>query len=118
MHQTLDVEWYQPAAVVNYPDAAVPFTRITEYKHLTGQSHPRTSISKEYPRGQGEPYYPIPRPENAQLYARYAAAAAAVPDVTFVGRLATYRYLNMDEVVAQALAAAADLRSATTATHA
>jgi UDP-galactopyranose mutase len=106
-HETLDVEHYQPVAVVNYPSADVPFTRITEYKHLTGQQHPRTSISKEYPSAEGDPYYPIPRPQNTELYSRYAALAAARPDVTFVGRLATYRYLNMDQVVAQALDQAA-----------
>jgi UDP-galactopyranose mutase len=103
-HETLDCEWHQPVAVVNYPDEAVRHTRITEYKHLTGQSHPRTSITYEYPSNMGDPYYPIPRPENQALYKRYEALAAATPDVTFVGRLATYRYYNMDQVVGQALA--------------
>ncbi|MGL4314170.1 MAG: UDP-galactopyranose mutase, partial [Sphingomonas sp.] len=103
-HQTLDCEWAQPVAVVNYPDEAVPYTRITEYKHLTGQQHPQTSITTEYPSAEGDPYYPIPRPENQALYRRYEALAAAESDVTFVGRLATYRYYNMDQVVGQALA--------------
>ncbi len=103
-HETLAMDRYQPAAVVNYPAPAVPFTRITEYKQLTGQVAPVTSISREYPCAQGDPYYPIPRPENQALYRRYAALADALPDVSFVGRLATYRYYNMDQVVGQALA--------------
>lgn len=103
-HETHDGEWFQPVGVVNYPDEAVPYTRITEYKHLTGQSAPRTSISYEYPSAEGDPYYPIPRPENQARYKLYEAMADARPDVIFVGRLATYRYYNMDQVVAQALA--------------
>ena len=89
---------------VNYPDEATPYTRITEYKHLTGQTHPKTTITYEYPRGEGDPYYPIPCPENQALFKRYEALALAEPGVRFVGRLATYRYYNMDQVVAQALA--------------
>jgi len=103
-HETLDQEWLQPVAVVNYPDETVPHTRITEYKHLTGQSAPRTSITYEYPSAEGDPYYPIPREENQALYKRYEALAIAEPGVSFVGRLATYRYYNMDQVVGQALA--------------
>ena len=104
VHERLDVEQYQPVATVNYPDEAVPYTRITEYKHLTGQVSDRTSITYEYPTAEGDPYYPIPRPENQALFKRYEALADSVPDVTFVGRLATYRYYNMDQVVGQALA--------------
>jgi UDP-galactopyranose mutase len=103
-HETLDRRRFQPVAVVNYPDEATPWTRITEYKHLTGQVHPKTSISYEFARAEGDPYYPIPRPENAALYKRYEALARQRPDVTFVGRLGTYRYYNMDQVVGQALA--------------
>jgi UDP-galactopyranose mutase len=103
-HRTLDEEQHQAVAVVNYPDEAVPYTRITEYKHLTGQVHPQTSITLEYPAAEGDPYYPIPREENQALYKRYEALAIAESDVTFVGRLATYRYYNMDQVVGQALA--------------
>ena len=103
-HETLNQETFQPTANVNYPDEATPFTRITEYKHLTGQRHPQTSITYEYPRSEGDPYYPIPRGENHDLYKRYEALAAGRPDVSFVGRLATYRYYNMDQVVGQALA--------------
>lgn len=115
-HETHDVEWWQPVAVVNYPDPAVPYTRVTEYKHLTGQRHERTSISYEFPSAEGDPYYPIPREENKQLYAQYAALAEAEKDVTFVGRLATYRYLNMDQVVAQALDTFAELEGTATRT--
>ena len=103
-HETLDEEWHQPVGVVNYPSEDVPYTRVTEYKHLTGQQHARTAITYEYPSAQGDPYYPIPRPENAALFQRYQALADATPGVHFVGRLATYRYYNMDQVVAQALA--------------
>jgi len=102
-HRTLERPIFQSAAVVNHPSLEVPFTRVTEYKHLTGQVHPHTSISYEYPTDEGDPYYPVPRPENASLYARYAALADAEKNVSFVGRLATYRYYNMDQVVAQAL---------------
>jgi UDP-galactopyranose mutase len=103
-HETLDREWLQPVAVVNYPSEDVPHTRITEYKHLTGQASDKTSITYEYPSAEGDPYYPIPRPENQELFKRYEALALAQADVTFVGRLATYRYYNMDQVVGQALA--------------
>lgn len=103
-HETLDQEQFQPVATVNYPDEATPFTRITEYKHLTGQSHPKTSITYEYPAAEGDPYYPIPRAENQALFKKYEALAAERPEVVFVGRLATYRYYNMDQVTGQALA--------------
>ena len=103
-HVTEDREWAQPVAVVNYPDAAVPYTRITEYKHLTGQTAPRTSLTYEFPCDGGDPYYPIPCAENFALYKRYEVLADATRDVLFVGRLATYRYYNMDQVVGQALA--------------
>jgi UDP-galactopyranose mutase len=103
-HKVVDEARFQPVAVVNYPSPDVPYTRITEYKHLTGQKHPKTSITYEYPSAEGDPYYPIPRPENQELFKKYEALADATPDVTFVGRLATYRYYNMDQVVGQALA--------------
>lgn len=103
-HQTLDQECFQPVAVVNYPDPQVPYTRISEYKHLTGQQAPNTTITYEYPSAEGDPYYPIPRPENQELFKKYEALADATDNVTFVGRLATYRYYNMDQIVGQALA--------------
>jgi UDP-galactopyranose mutase len=100
-HETLNMPQYQPVAVVNYPNEN-PFTRITEFKHLTGQEHPKTSIVFEYPQAEGDPYYPIPRRENAELYRQYQTLAEA-SGIHFVGRLATYKYYNMDQVVAQAL---------------
>jgi len=103
-HETLDAEWLQPVAVVNYPDQAVPYTRITEYKHLTGDRSDRTSITREYPSDTGDPYYPIPRADCQALYRRYQERSAMEPATTFVGRLATYQYYNMDQVVGQALA--------------
>lgn len=102
--ETHDRRRVQPVAVVNYPDEAVPYTRVTEYKYLTGQVHPRTTVSYEYARADGDPYYPIPRPENQALFARYDALGRETPGVTFVGRLGSYRYYNMDQVVGQALA--------------
>ncbi|WP_338502673.1 UDP-galactopyranose mutase [Sphingomonas kaistensis] len=104
VHSTIDKEWFQEVGTVNYPSADIPYTRISEYKHLTGQQHPRTSITLEYPSAEGDPYYPIPRPENQLLFKKYEALADATPGVTFVGRLATYRYYNMDQIVGQALA--------------
>jgi UDP-galactopyranose mutase len=94
---------YQDAPVVNYPNEN-PYTRCTEFKYLTGQEHPKTSVVYEYPRAEGDPYYPVPRPENQALYKKYEALALAEREVTFVGRLATYKYYNMDQVVGQALA--------------
>ncbi len=110
-HRTYDAQTFQPCAVVNYPNDR-EYTRITEYKHLTGQSHSKTSVTFEYSQADGDPYYPVPRPENAALYAKYKAAAEGCPEVTFVGRLATYRYYNMDQVVAQALTTYARIRGA------
>ena len=103
-HQTLEQEWFQPVAVVNYPNEDVPFTRISEYKYLTGQEAPHTTVTYEYPSAEGDPYYPIPRPENQELFKKYEALGDETEGVTFVGRLATYRYYNMDQIVGQALA--------------
>ena len=102
-HETHAAEQFQPAPVVNYPNEH-PYTRCTEFKYLTGQEHPKSAVVYEYPQAEGDPYYPIPRPENAALYRRYEKLAKSEPGVHFVGRLATYRYYNMDQVVAQALA--------------
>jgi UDP-galactopyranose mutase len=101
--ETLNVARHQPVAVINHPNEYA-YTRVTEFKHLTGQEHDKTTLVYEYPRADGDPYYPVPRPENAELYKRYKALADATPGVHFVGRLATYKYYNMDQVVAQALA--------------
>jgi UDP-galactopyranose mutase len=99
---------YQRVATINYPNER-DYIRVTEFKHLTGQEHPGTSIVREYPRSEGDPYYPIPRPENQALYRRYRSLAAREKGVTFVGRLAQYRYYNMDQVVGAALKAAKEI---------
>lgn len=99
---------FQPVGTVNYPND-FDYTRITEFKHLTGEQHAGTSIVREYPQAEGDPYYPIPRPENEALFKRYEALAEQARGVSFVGRLAQYRYYNMDQIVAAALKAAADL---------
>ena len=101
-HETHDREKFQPAAVVNYPNEHA-YTRITEFKYLTGQEHRKTSIVYEFPQAEGDPYYPIPQAANAAIYKKYRELAEATPDVRFVGRLATYKYYNMDQVIAQAL---------------
>ena len=101
-HETHNQSFIQPVAVINYPNDYA-YTRVTEFKHLTGQEHPKTSIVYEFPKAEGDPYYPIPRPENAQIYQKYQALAECAAKVRFVGRLATYRYYNMDQVAAQAL---------------
>ena len=110
-HETLNKPLHQPVAVVNYPNQQL-YTRVTEFKYLTGQEHPKTSVVYEYPRAEGDPYYPVPRPENAELYKKYKDLADATPGVHFVGRLATYKYYNMDQVVAQALTVYNKLREA------
>jgi UDP-galactopyranose mutase len=102
VHETVDQEQFQPTGTVNYPNEQL-YTRITEFKHLSGQPHSKTSIVYEYPRAEGDPYYPVPRKENAELYRKYEALAKETPGTHFVGRLATYKYYNMDQVVAQAL---------------
>jgi UDP-galactopyranose mutase len=107
-HETLNERIHQPQAVINYPNEHL-YTRVTEFKYLTGQEHLKTSIVYEYPKAEGDPYYPVPRPENAELYKRYKALTDATSGVHFVGRLATYKYYNMDQVVAQALALYAQL---------
>jgi len=102
-HETLDTRQLQPVAVINYP-MDHDYTRVTEFKHLTGQMHRKTSIVYEYPCDGGDPYYPVPRPENATLYKQYEAMAQEQHGVHFIGRLATYKYYNMDQVAAQAMA--------------
>ncbi len=102
-HETHDREVFQAAPVVNYPDEKIPHTRITEFKYLTGQQHPQTSVVYEYPQAEGDPYYPIPRPQNAEINAKYQALVNETPGLYFVGRLASYKYYNMDQVVGSAL---------------
>ncbi|MBA2354422.1 MAG: UDP-galactopyranose mutase [Acidobacteria bacterium] len=100
--ETFDTPQVQPVAVINYPNEQ-PYTRVTEFKHLTGQVHAKTTVVYEYPQAEGDPYYPVPRPENTALYQQYKALADATAGVHFVGRLGTYKYYNMDQVTAQAL---------------
>ncbi|WP_047197376.1 UDP-galactopyranose mutase [Caldimonas brevitalea] len=107
---TLPQERFQPVGTVNFPNDYA-YTRVSEFKHLTGQAHAHTSVVYEYPCGEGDPYYPVPRPENAELYRRYEAETEGLQHVSFVGRLATYKYYNMDQVVAQALTTFKKLRA-------
>ncbi|CAN5327310.1 UDP-galactopyranose mutase [soil metagenome] len=102
-HQHFEgLDQFQPTGTVNFPNDHA-YTRTTEFKHLTGETGSGTSIVREFPCAEGEPYYPIPRPENEALFKRYRALADAETETTFVGRLAQYRYYNMDQVVAAAL---------------
>ncbi|HEX2670449.1 MAG TPA: UDP-galactopyranose mutase, partial [Polyangiaceae bacterium] len=98
-HETMAQAQLQPVGTMNFPNDHA-YTRVTEFKHLTGQKHEHTSVVYEYPRAEGDPYYPVPKPENDELYAQYKALADETPKVQFVGRLATYKYYNMDQVVA------------------
>ena len=101
--------FWQPAVQVNHPDPDVPFTRIVEIKHATGQQIAATTIVREFPKDWkpgDEPYYPVPAPDAKAAYQKYAALAAAEKHTSFIGRLATYRYYNMDQVTAMALAEA------------
>jgi UDP-galactopyranose mutase len=101
--ETRNVRVAQPAAVVNYPNENA-YTRITEFKYLTGQQHPKTTVVYEFPKAEGDPYYPVPRAENQQMYRKYQALADETEGVHFLGRLGTYKYYNMDQCVGQALA--------------
>lgn len=113
--QTFAQERYQEVGTINYPNDH-PFTRITEFKHLTGQTSPATTVVAEYPMvhrpGETEPYYPVPQEENRQRYALYAREAEKLNGaVLFAGRLADYKYYNMDQAVARALKVFDDLKS-------
>ncbi|MEA2472674.1 MAG: UDP-galactopyranose mutase [Thermoleophilaceae bacterium] len=104
---TPDLGYAQEATTVNEPSEEVPYTRVTEFRRMTGQArHEFSTLAVEYPRAEGDPYYPIPNDETRALYRRYEALGTELPNVTFVGRLARYQYLNMDQVVGQALSAA------------
>lgn len=111
--KTLGTTIMQPVAVINYPNDYA-YTRVTEFKYLTGQEHSKTSLVYEYPCASGDPYYPIPRMENNELYKKYKALAEATTNVQFVGRLATYKYYNMDQVVGQALSVFRKIEAAET----
>lgn len=105
-------EFVQATGTINHPNDHA-YTRVTEFKHLTGQRHAETSLVYEYPQADGDPYYPVPRAENTALFRRYEAEAEQLSDVTFLGRLASYKYYNMDQVVGQALAVAKRLLAET-----
>lgn len=110
-HQTFDQEWWQPVQQVNYPDDR-PYTRTVEWKHATGQRLDRTTVTFEYPcapTSDLDKYYPVPCPESDETAARYRAAAAGLASVSFLGRLADYRYYNMDQAVSRALGVARTL---------
>jgi UDP-galactopyranose mutase len=101
--ETRNVPVAQEGPVINYPNENA-YTRVTEFKYLTGQEHAKTTLVYEFPKSEGDPYYPIPRPENQLLYRKYQALADQTAGVHFLGRLGTYKYYNMDQCVAQALA--------------
>jgi UDP-galactopyranose mutase len=114
--ETVESENFQQTGTVNYPNEH-PYTRITDFKYLTGQKHPKTTIVYEYPKAEGDPYYPVPRPENAEIYKKYQQLTAAMTNTYFVGRLATYKYYNMDQVVAQSLTLFKKLMQRQSETH-
>ena len=107
-HEHLEQDAFQPVGTVNFPND-YEYTRITEFKKLTGQAAPGTSIVKEFPTDAGDPYYPIPRPENQSHFEQYRTLSEQLTHVTFLGRLAEYKYYNMDQVVARALKVASEL---------
>lgn len=98
-------EFFQENSVINYPSLDVPYTRIVEYKYFTKQKHPTTTVSKEYSTWEGEPYYPVPKKENQELYSKYQNEALKLESqgIYFVGRLANYKYFNMDQAFKNAL---------------
>lgn len=102
VHETLDQEYFQENSVINYPNEE-EFTRIVEYKHITGQKNPKTTIVKEYTTDEGEPYYPVPNPRNQAIYEKYREEADKLQNIYFVGRLANYKYFNMDQAFKNAL---------------
>lgn len=101
--ETIDQEYYQQNSVVNYPGTEVEFTRIIEYKHFGNQKSMKTTIVKEFTVDEGEPYYPVLNERNRRIYDKYNQEAQALTDVFFVGRLANYKYFNMDEAFKNAM---------------
>ncbi len=103
--ETFNREYFQEYVQENYPSLKVPFTRIVEYKHMTGQKHPKTTVSREYPTWEGEPYYPVPSTKNRKIYVKYQHEAKRLEkkNIYFVGRLANYKYFNMDQAFKNAL---------------
>ena len=107
--ETVEQPFYQENSVVNYPGEEVEFTRIIEYKHFGNQQSQKTTVVREFTTDEGEPYYPVPNPKNQQIYERYKTEADKLVDIHFVGRLANYKYFNMDQAFKNALDLFADL---------
>lgn len=106
--ETLNINEFQPVSQVNYTQPDIPFTRITEYKHILNQNvKGATTIVREYSTAEGEPYYPVPTSKNRENYRKYQELAMKDEEngVFFVGRLATYKYYNMDAAILAALEA-------------
>ena len=101
--ETVDAPFFQENSVVNYPGTEVDFTRIIEYKHFGDQKSDKTTVVREFTVDEGEPYYPVPNPRNQEIYAKYKAEANKLVDIHFVGRLANYKYFNMDQAFKNAL---------------
>lgn len=101
--ERLSIERLQECAVINYVDDSVEYTRVTEYTHLSGQKNINTTISKEYTQLNGEPYYPVPTLENQNLYLKYKLEVEKQENISFLGRLAEFKYYNMDQVICSAL---------------
>lgn len=115
-HDVEEGQAYQEALQINYPGPEVDYTRIVEYKHKPNQpigvrESAGTAIFKEYSVDGGDPYYPVPNPDNRALYEKYKKMADSEPGVVFVGRLASYKYFNMDQAVLNALEAFDDLQA-------
>ena len=98
-----NMNFYQTNSVVNYPELNIPFTRIVEYKHFLNQKSPHTTIVKEITKDSGEPYYPVPNKKNLSLYEKYKELANLEKNVHFIGRLASYKYFNMDQAIKNSL---------------
>ena len=103
--ETLSIESYQENSVINYPQPDVNFTRIIEHKKIYGQKSDVTTITREYSTVEGEEYYPVPNESNQEIYKKYQEKASKLEKngIYFVGRLANYKYLNMDQAIKAAL---------------
>ena len=98
------MNYYQPNSVVNYPGPDTPYTRCVEYKHFLNQKSDHTIIFKEITTDIGEPYYPVPNKKNLELYEKYKKLANLEKDkILFLGRLANYKYFNMDKAIQNSL---------------
>jgi UDP-galactopyranose mutase len=102
-YKNFNKEYFQPTAQINFVDHSEDFTRVIEHKYLSKQNCKTTTISFEYSSEDGEPFYPVPNAESKELYRKYYERAKRISSVTFVGRLAEYKYYNMDQVVANTL---------------